>query len=66
MEGRMQTMWMPLNNTAPIGIKAGTNRMIMKIVRSGGSFEFSCIIGSHKNKDHFLVNLSSLIKDASV
>lgn len=66
IEDKRQTMWMPLNSTTLIKINSGINRMIMKVVRSGGSFEFSCIIGNHEHRDRFVVNLSSLIEEASI
>lgn len=59
---REKRMWMPLNKRVKISLTSGKNRIIMKVVRSGSSFEFSLVMGSPKYKDHFLVNLGSRIE----
>lgn len=57
---RRAQMWMPLNRCWPLHIRAGRNRMILKVCRHG-AFEFSIGIGSREKKDHFLTELASVL-----
>lgn len=51
--------WMPLNNAVEIKLKKGKNRLVYKLVRTNGAFEFSTILSQREFGAGVLVDLEN-------
>ncbi|WNR45966.1 ADP-ribosylglycohydrolase family protein [Paenibacillus roseipurpureus] len=73
-EAKEHTMWMPYNHRTSVKLRAGTNLLILKIIRTDSQFEFSYGFqgdsagyqGSFSHfqettKNHWFVDLASLV-----
>lgn len=59
------TMWMPFNNSVGgLHLRAGVNRMVIKVVRSNDRFGFSFHMTSGANLWRWFVDLASVVENA--
>lgn len=56
-------MWMPYNHSIKVGLKAGHNRMVIKLIRRNRASDFSYLLRSEQSGMRLFVDLATGIAD---